>query len=160
MALLNQTFDVNSLPAQQDYAPIPAGWYNASITKAEIRATKDKLGEYVAIRYDILGPQHQGRVVFGNINTKNKSSQAEEIGRQQLGSIMRAVGLNTLNDTDQLIGSTLQIKVGISEQAGYEPSNDVRGYKAIEGGAMPQAQQFAPESTNSAPKSAAPWAKK
>ena len=160
MALLNQTFDVNSLPESRDYAPIPAGWYTATIMKAEIRQTKDKLGEYIAIRYDVLGPQHQGRVVFGNINTKNKSTQAEEIGRQQLGALMRAIGLNTVNDTDQLIGATLQIKVGISEQAGYEPSNDIKGFKTIEGGLMPSNEQFAPAPTASAPKSAAPWAKK
>lgn len=161
MALLSQSFDVNDLPAQQnDFTPLPEGWYTASINSAEIRDTKDKTGQYIAIRYDITGPTHQGRVVFGNINIKNKSTQAEEIGRQALGSIMRAIGLARVDDTDQLIGGNLQIKLAIRTQEGYEPTNDVRGYKAIEGGSLPQAQEFAPTSPAQSDKAAPPWAKK
>lgn len=160
MALLSQSFDVNDLPAQQnDFAPLPEGWYQASINSAEIRDTKDKTGQYIAIRYDILGPTHQGRVVFGNVNIKNKSTQAEEIGRQALGSIMRAIGLARVDDTDQLISGILQIKLAIRTQEGYEPTNEVRGYKAIEGGSLPQAQEFAP-TTPASDKAAPPWAKK
>ena len=161
MALLSQSFDVNDLPAQQnDFAPLPEGWYTASINSAEIRDTKDKTGQYIAIRYDITGPTHQGRVVFGNVNIKNKSTQAEEIGRQALGSIMRAIGLARVDDTDQLIGGNLQIKLAIRTQEGYEPTNDVRGYKAIEGGSLPKAEEFAPTSPAQSEKAAPPWAKK
>jgi hypothetical protein len=160
MALLGESFDINSLPEQQnDFAPLPEGWYAAVINKAEIRDTKDKTGQYVAVRYDITGPTHQGRVVFGNINIKNKSTAAEEIGRQALGSIMRAIGLSRVDDTDQLIGGALQIKLSIRTQEGYDPTNDVRGYKALEGAAMPKV------ATASAPaqeegKTPPPWAKK
>ena len=162
MASFGQTFDVNELPESQgDFAPIPEGWYNAIINKADIKPTKDGTGQYIAIRYDITGPTHQGRVVFGNVIIKNKSSQAEEIGRQALGSIMRAIGLARVEDTDQLIGGNLQIKVSIRTQEGYEPTNDVRGYKAIEGSApmpMASAAPAAQSSTNT--KAAPPWQKK
>lgn len=142
MALLNTSFDVNDLPVQQnDFSPLPDGWYSASITKAEVRDTKDKTGQFIAVRYDVTGPTHQGRVVFGKINIKNKSTQAEEIARQALGSIMRAIGLARVDDTDQLIGGTLQIKVSTRTQEGYEPTNEVRGYKAVDGGAMPTPAQ-------------------
>jgi len=160
MALLSQSFNINDLPTpSDDFAPLPDGWYTASINSAEIRDTKDKTGQYIAIRYDILGPTHQGRVVFGNVNIKNKSTQAEEIGRQALGSIMRAIGLARVDDTDQLIGGSLQIKLAIRTQEGYEPTNDVRGYKAIEGGSLPQAKEFAPTSQAS-DKAAPPWQKR
>jgi hypothetical protein len=56
--------------------------------------------------YDITGPSHQGRVVFGNLNIKNANPKAEEIGRQQLGDIMRAIGLAKVTDTDQFIGGS------------------------------------------------------
>ena len=159
MALLGESFDINSLPEQQnDFAPLPEGWYNAVINKAEIRDTKDKTGQYVAVRYDITGPTHQGRVAFGNINIKNKSTQAEEIGRQALGSIMRAIGLSRVDDTDQLIGGALQIKLSIRTQEGYEPTNDVRGYKAMEGASMPKVAALAPAQEDG--KAAPPWAKK
>ena len=159
MALLDTSFDVNDLPEQQNnFDPVPEGWYSVAVAGAEIKPTKDKTGQYIAVRYDILGPTHQGRVVFGNINIKNKSTQAEEIGRQQLGSLMRAIGLARVDDTDQLIGGNLQIKVAIRQSEGYDPQNEVRGFKAIEGGA-PKAEQFAPTSQATA-SAAPPWAKK
>ena len=160
MALLDNVFDVNDLPEQQNnFDPLPEGWYNVTVAGAEIKPTKDKTGQYIAVRYDVTGPTHQGRVVFGNINIKNKSTQAEEIGRQQLGSLMRAIGLARVDDTDQLIGGNLQIKLATRTQEGYEPTNDVRGYKAIEGGMLPTASAPAAAPAQGSP-ATPPWAKK
>lgn len=160
MASLGQSFSQEDLPQQSgDYSPIPEGWYTAIIHSATIKDTKDKTGQYIAIRYDVVAPSHQGRVIFGNINIKNKSSQAEEIGRGQLGSLIRAIGLARIEDTDQLEGPVM-IKVGtvpaVFEEDGktvkYEANNDIKGYKAIEGFQEPASSK----STGSSP----PWAKK
>ena len=163
MAFLDQAIDLSALPqSEQSYDLLPPGWYAASITKAELKATKDGTGQYIAIRYDITGPSHQGRVVFGNLNIKNRSVKAEEIGRQQLGELMRAIGLARVQDTDQLIGGQLSIKVAIQEGSnGYEARNEVKGYKAISGSqpvmAAPAAPaQAAPPAGGSTP----PWMKK
>ena len=159
MAFLDQEFDVESLPVSEtNYEPLPAGWYDVTIAGAEIRNTKSGNGQYIAVRYDVLGPTHQGRVVFANLNIKNESSKAEEIGRQQLGELMRAIGLARINDTDQLIGGNLQIKLAIRTQEGCDPSNDVRGFKSLNGGGVP-APQAAP-ATEKKTGNAAPWAKK
>ena len=92
MAFLEHAFDVNELPVSDtNYEVLPEGWYNTRITEAKIKATKKGDGQYFAVRYDIIGPSHQGRVVFGSINIKNSSPKAEEIGRQQLGNLMRAI---------------------------------------------------------------------
>jgi len=164
MAFLGQTFDANELPQGNggNYDPLPAGWYNANITAAELKPTKDDSGQYIKVRYDITGPSHQGRVVFGNLNIKNASAKAEEIGRQQLGEIMRAIGLAKVTDTDQLIGGSLQIKLEIRTQEGYEPSNDVKGYKATSGSVPTPAAASAPaQAAQAAPgKAAPPWAKR
>lgn len=164
MAFIGQTFDANELP-QGNYDPLPAGWYTATIADAELKPTKDGSGQYIKVRYDITGPTHQGRVVFGNLNIKNASAKAEEIGRQQLGEIMRAIGLAKVTDTDQLIGGSLQIKLEIRQQEGYEPSNDVKGYKATSGSVPTPAAASAPaQAATPAPaasgKAAPPWAKK
>lgn len=166
MAFLNETFDVNELPqGNGNYEPLPPGWYHANITGAELKSTKAGNGQYIAVRYDITGPTHQGRVVFGNLNIKNPNPKAEEIGRQQLGDIMRAIGLAKVTDTDQLIGGSLQIKLEIRTQEGYEPSNDVKGYKSTSGGMAPQAASTEPQKVGQAApaasgKAAPPWAKK
>ena len=161
MAFLNETYDVNELPqGNGNFDPLPPGWYHANITGAELKSTKAGNGQYIAVRYDITGPTHQGRVVFGNLNIKNPNPKAEEIGRQQLGEIMRAIGLAKVTDTDQLIGGSLQIKLDISQQEGYDPRNEVRAFKAIEGANMPITQMPAvPQATQASASAAPPWAR-
>ena len=167
MAFLNQTFNQQDLPKGTggNYEPLPAGWYSASIVQAEIKPTKSGTGEYISVRYDILGPTHQGRVVFGTFNIRNASPKAEEIGQQQLGELMSAINLPQLSDTDQLIGSQLQIKLAIERSEQYGDKNQVKAYKSA-GGAMPSAgapampRTSAPPSTPAAKSSAPPWAKK
>lgn len=167
MAFLGQTFDVNTLPEGNggNYDPLPPGWYTAKITKADLQPTKDGSGQYIKVRYDITGPTHQGRVVFGNLNIKNASAKAEEIGRQQLGEIMRAIGLAKVTDTDQLIGGVLQIKLGVRDATEqYDAQNEVKGFKAITGSvptfAAPAASPAASAPAAAAPaKAAPPWAK-
>jgi len=160
MAFLTESFDVDSLPkSERNFDPLPDGWYTASITGAEIKKTKSGTGEYIAVRYDITGPTHQGRVVFGNMNIKNQNPKAEEIGRQQLGELMRAIGLARVTDTDQLIGGSLGLKLAIVKSEQYGDSNDVKGFKSLTVG-----RAMAVETKAAAPaapaKAAPPWAKK
>jgi len=163
MANLGQAFNANDIPqSESNFEPIPAGWYEVSINSAELKQTKAGTGEYIAIRYDVLGPAHQGRVIFGNLNIRNPNPKAQDIGIQQLGEIMRAIGLPSVEDTDQLIGGHLEVKVKIREASGgYDASNDVSGFKAVKGGAVPMASKKAPQS-EAAPVAAGtpPWAKK
>jgi hypothetical protein len=161
------------------YDPLPAGWYTAMIAGADLQATKDGTGQYIKIKYSITGPSHQGRIVFGNLNIKNASAKAEEIGRQQLGELMRAIGLARVQDTDQLIGGQLSIKLDIrpartdaASGKTYDAQNEVNGYKAAGGlapaaampsfgaASQPQAQAHAAPSAPSAASSAPPWAKR
>lgn len=161
MTLLNTTFTASELPqSDNNFEPLPAGWYQAAIKGAEVKDTKAGTGQYIAVQYDILGPTHQGRVVFGNINIRNPNPKAEEIGHQQLGEIMRAIGLASLQDSDQLIGGNLSIKLSIRKSEEYGDSNDVKGFKAMDGGAPVSGGMSAPAPQQTAQAGgAAPWAK-
>ena len=160
MAFLEQPIELKDIPADEDreFSPIPAGWYTAAIAGADIRETKAGNGNYIAVRFDITGPEYQGRVVWTNLNTRNPNPKAEEIGRQQLGNIMRAVGLTKLEDTDQLLGGNLAIKVSVRDDPTYGPGNEVKGYRAIEGSAPPVAPPDTKTAAHAA--SAPPWASK
>ena len=160
MAFLEQPIELKDIPADEDreFSPIPAGWYTAAIAGADIRQTKAGTGNYIAVRFDVTGPEYQGRVVWTNLNTRNPNPKAEEIGRQQLGNIMRAVGLTKLEDTDQLLGGNLAIKVSVRDAPTYGPSNEVKGYRAIEASAPPVAPPATKTAANAA--SAPPWASK
>ena len=161
MAFLDEEFNVDTLPVgTSNFEPLPEGWYNAAITGAEIKLTKAGDGKYIACKYTITGPTHQGRVIFGNLNIKNASTKAEEIGRQQLGEIMRAIGLAKVQDTDQLIGGNLGIKLSL--KTGDYAGNEVKGYRALSNPA--QGVIFKAPAPAAAPaalaKAAPPWAKK
>jgi hypothetical protein len=162
MAFLNEEFNVNELPqGNGNFEPVPAGWYTATISQAELKDTKAGNGQYIKLRYDITGPSHQGRVVFGNLNIKNANPKAEEIGRQQLGDIMRAIGLAKVTDTDQLIGGQIGIKLEVKEDAQYGASNEVKAFKSVSGSAAPAAAAIPAKAAAPAPtKAAPPWAKK
>lgn len=172
MAYLEQPINLSELPEDTggDFSPIPAGEYHTVIKDAEVKSTNDGTGQYIKLRLDVTGPTHAGRVVFANINIRNKSSAAEQIGRAQLGSLMKAIGLTTLQDTDQLIGGALCVKVAVKDARTdpatgktYEASNEVKAYKPISG-AMPASSPSSMPKAQSAPaapaKSAPPWAKK
>ena len=161
MAFLNEAFDVNELPqGTGNFEPLPAGWYTVTISEAELKSTKAGNGQYIKLRYDVTGPTHQGRVVFGNLNIKNPNPKAEEIGRIDLGNIMRAIGLAKVTDTDQLIGNSLSIKLDIKTDPQYGASNEVKGYKSLSGSAAPVAQMSPSQLASSTAKAAPPWATK
>jgi hypothetical protein len=165
MTFLTEEFNVNELPVgNNNFEPLPAGWYTATITKSDLTDTKAGNGQYIKLRYDITGPTHQGRVVFGNLNIKNPNPKAEEIGRQQLGDIMRAIGLAKVTDTDQLIGGEIVIKLEVKQDETYGASNEVKGFKSASGSPAPAAAVIpatAKSPAAAAPtKAAPPWAKK
>ena len=163
MANLGTTFSTDTLPQGDggDYKARPAGWYTATITEADLKDTKAGTGSYIKLRYDITGPTHEGRVVFGNLNIRNANPKAESIGQQQLGDVMRAVGVPSLSDTDQLVGHSLKIKLSMFRDEEYGDDdgnkNEVKGWKAVEGGAAPAPM---PKPAAAAGDNTPPWLKK
>jgi hypothetical protein len=171
---LPEVFELESLPTPE-YEIIPAGQYTAMIAAAEARQNKSGTGHYLSVQYMILGPTHQGRSVFGNITLSHPNETAARIGRGQLSELMRAVGVSRLADTEQLVGRRLKIKVVVRADEKYGESNDVKGWKPLEGGQqasspMPpfptaptssSTQPPVPGSTEaSRPRSLPPWAAK
>src|SRR5690625_617720 len=165
---LGQTFSANELPEGNDgeFNAIPAGDYQVEITEASLQDTKSGTGQYIKLRMDILGPTHQGRVLFSNLNIRNQSEKAEQIGLQQLGDVIRAIGVPSLNDTDQLVGGNLTVKVKVKDDPEYGDANgkrnDIAAYKSLTGSKPPQANSSAPfgggAATTQAPAESAPQA--
>lgn len=161
MSYFDQPFNVNDMPEQEggDFSPIPAGEYLVEIKSAEIKNTKAGNGQYINCRFDVVEGDFAKRVLFAIINIKNPSEVAEKIGRAQLGEIMRANSIATLQDTDQLIGATMIVRVVIGEYNG-EKKNEIKGYKAASGSVMPAAKAKDAPAAQSTGKAAPPWAKK
>lgn len=161
MAFLNEEINVTELPqGNGNFEPLPAGWYTATITQAELKTTSAGNGQFIKCRYDITGPSHQGRVVFGNLNIKNPNVKAEEIGRQQLGDIMRAIGLAKVVDTDNLIGGQISIKLSIKDDPKYGASNEVKGFRSVSGSSAPARSVIPAIPAPAKTPFGAPWKKK
>ncbi len=165
MAQLGQVFNAQDLPEGMNFEPLPAGWYQADISESELKDTNAGTGQYIKLKLTITGPTHQGRVVFTNLNIRNPSPKAEEIGLGQLRALMAAIGLASVQDTDQLIGGSLEIKLTLKNSEQYGPQNEVKGFKAIGGSAsvMPAANTTTAQANTAPPPAAAaskpPWVK-
>lgn len=154
MALLGYTISTQDIGQDiRSSDPVPVGWYDAKITEADLKDTKAGTGRYIKLRMDVTGPTHQGRVVFTNINIQNQNPKAEEIGHQQLGQLMKAIGIDSLSDTDQLIGTDLGIKVAIRKSEEYGDQNEIKGYKSLTGSKPPATDVSAPS------RATPPWKK-
>lgn len=156
---IGQEINVADIPTESAFAPLPAGWYQASVKAVELKPSNAGNSTYMNIQYSILGPTHQGRVVFGMCGVSNQDPEKEATSRYFMGQLMRAAGIQRLTDTDQLVGANLEIKLTIkAATAEYSASNNVKEYRAISGSALPMAE--AKEGTAPTGSTAPPWAKK
>lgn len=169
MAFLDQAISVADLPeaqAEGDFSPLPEGKYQAVVVATALKDTKSGTGRYIDVQWRITGPTHVNRRVFDMLNIRNPSKTAEDIGRRQLGELLRVAGIPVIGDTDQLVGVAATITLKIRKQAGYKDSNSVTRYEPIAAGSpahIPQAQPPRPPMPAPAQQKASgapPWAVK
>lgn len=161
MGNLGQNYDVNDLPQENDYAPLPAGWYRVNALESDVARTRDREGAYLKLRLGVVGPTHEGRIIFANVTLQNKSSKAVEIGQKQMGSLIRACGMSRASDSADFLGKTFEVKVAIRKSEEYGDQNEVKAYRAVEGipqnapSGGTQKAQAKPQNVNT--ESTAPW---
>jgi|14BtaG_2_1085337.scaffolds.fasta_scaffold00072_12 hypothetical protein len=133
-----------------DFSPLPTGKYLASIVEAELKQTKAGTGSYVQLKFEVMDGAYKGRwVSFINITFTNPNSTAQEIGRKQLNTLLKAINLQGIQDTSELTGHAVVIDVNIKQQEGYSPQNEVKNYFPVDGtpAAPTVPSQAAPEPT-------------
>jgi Protein of unknown function (DUF669). len=127
-------FNAANIEVTDSYDPIPAGWYSVMITDSEFKATSAGTGQYLKLRFDVIEGEHQGRVIFTNLNLDNPNPKAVEIAQKDLAQICHAVGVMAPDDSTELHDKPLQAKVTIRPaRDGYDAQNEVKGYRAMEG---------------------------
>lgn len=130
-------FCADAVEPQEDFEPIPPGWYYAVLEKAEPKPTKAGTGSYMNCQYSILGPQEGGeqfnnRKVFGTITLKNPNQQAMDIGARQMSALCRAVNVMRPHSTEELCNIPFLLRVKIEAKQGFEPKNAPTSWKSIE----------------------------
>ena len=144
-------FNRFELKAPSSYGPIPAGSYDAQVSSCEWKENSQHTGEIISVKYTIIGPTHNNRIVYSNFNIRNVSAKAEEIGQQQFSDFTRACGFDDMpDDTDMYVGKILNIRIGIEDsnrvEPGKEPRNIVIGFKRSDSPA-PMPEPPKPETT-------------
>lgn len=138
MAQLN--FNAATVAPQEALEALPAGWYAAQIVESEMKPTSNGQGQYLQLTLQIMGGQFNGRKVRDRLNLVNANQTAVEIAYQTLSAICHATNIIQIQDTQQLHGRPMEIKVSVraagtgADGKNYEASNEIRGYRAIQQG--------------------------
>lgn len=156
--VLGTPFDSSAVEPREDFTGelLPAGTYVVEILDAEIKAAKSGNGTLLKIDHQVIDPEkYAKRRLWKQINIQHTNAQAEQIGRSELSGLCRAIGVPVLDESDDLIGKVVKVKVGIRKgKDGYADQNEIRSYESALTAPTPKAP---PATVNSRP--APPWAK-
>jgi hypothetical protein len=133
MAMLPDVFNAKEEEKMGSFEPIPAGWYMASITKSELKNNKAGTGQYLALQFKIIDGEFAKRLAFTNLNLVHSNSQTVEIARKELASICEAAGIEELEDSSELHGIPMGIRLIIKPgDANWPAKNEIKGYRSEE----------------------------
>ena len=151
-------FDASTIQPAQVNEVLPNGWYNSEIVDAEVLPCKGVgNNERVSLTFKVINGDHANRKFFGSINHKHSKATVQEIGQRELSAVCHATGILNLTTAQggvaQFIGSMLQVKLGLGKAtAAYpDPSNECKGFKALDGVAAPGTSAPAPAPAAAAP---------
>ena len=164
MARFDTSFDATGVEPTTAYEVLPAGKYRAQIVESEMRVTRNGMGQFLWLMFDILEGEHKGRKIFDQLNLVNPNPTTVEIAQRTLSAICHATGKMQVSDSEELhlIPMTIQVTVKPPKN-GYGESNGIRYLLPETGKATQQAAQPSSSgaaTTAPAKMASAPWNKK
>lgn len=143
-------YDENAAP-QADFEPVPAGEYVAQIIDSEMEdvSKRNNMGRCLKLTWQIHEGEYEGRLVWQRLNlwaeNMNNLDKVIMIANQQFAAIREAVGVQAVQDTDELHHrpALIRVSVKIDKTGQYAPQNEVKAVKPINGGGG-ASQQHAP----------------
>ena len=165
MAHLGGTFDANAIAPAQDLEPIPSGEYLAHIIDSDMKPTKNGLGQYLELTYEVTDGPYKGRKLWARLNLDNPNAKAVEIAQRDLSAICHATGQLQVSDSQQLHYKPHVVRVEYVKADGdrrTRDGNEIKAYKRADGfSAAPQQVQRASAPAANAPAGGPPpWAQK
>lgn len=132
MVQLSNAFDSSNHDDMNNFDPIPAGEYLSQIVESDIKETAAKTGKYIKLKFEILEGDYKGRFIWTNLNIINPNPVAVDIANKELATICRACGKAVIQDTMELHGIPILLKIRIVPAKGdYPASNSPTGYKCV-----------------------------
>lgn len=160
MTDLGGPFDATSVAPADSFDPLPNGTYVVLVTDSEMAPTKSG-GKMLKLTLEVAEGEYKGRKLWDQLNLVNANPTAVEIAQRTLSAICHAVGVLTLTNSTELHHKPMVAKVRVKQDEGYEPGNEVKGYSAFTGAALPIARVATTTAKPAAAKGplVAPWAK-
>lgn len=152
----NIQFEERTSPS---HGPLPAGEYEVMIVKSDTKATKAGNGSYLELEMHVISGDHTGRRHWERLNLDNPSLQTVKIAEEQLARLCVALGLDEVNDSEELHDKPFVAEFGIDKKDATR--NVIWGYRAISGPPVSPAKLAntpkAPPPAAAAKPAARPW---
>ena len=152
MSDLGGTFDSDTVDPAAPIVPLPVGWYAMRIKASEIKVSKqNEKNRYLQCDLEIdenYHPELKGRMCWARLNLWNSNTQASDIAQRELSAICRAVGVPKVQDSEQLHGRTMAVRIA------YRPAKDNFGEGNEVKGFAPLADHFTATGAAKAPAAA------
>lgn len=158
MAIIN--FKASAVQIEErsnTYGPLPAGEYEMMIVKSETKPTKANTGHYLELEMHVISGQHSGRRHWERLNLDNPNHQAVKIAQESLAKLCMAIGIDDVEDSEQLHDLPFVAEIGIDKKD--DQRNVIWGYQGINvqiNNAKPKAPA-APAPSAVPAKAAKPW---
>lgn len=129
MAKLPGAFNAEEVGEMNSFDPIPKGDYRFRIKDTDRKENSKATGFVYKFIFEVMEGDHKGRLVFANLNLEHESPQTVEMAEKELGAIVKACGMVTIDDTEELHGEELMATVAFKKgNANHSDSNVIRKY--------------------------------
>lgn len=157
MASLGSTFNAQDHDTEQrgDYEELPNGTYLLEIEASDVVPTKSGSGTVLKTTIVVIAPEsHKGRKLFNQYNLENSNAQAQEIGQRQFASLCRAIGVDSVSDSEELHFRAFTAKIGLgkpSKDGQYPARAEIKTYAFPDQGNVPEPAIDAVQPAKAAP---------
>lgn len=135
MAALGKKYVAGDVTTEQrDYSDLPAGIMEFEIEASEVVETGPedaRTGNGLKYTANVRAPAEvEGRKFFGFINLENQSAEAQRIGQEEFARLRRAVGVDEIDDSEELHLKPYLVKLAMGRPSKKVNSDGTPKYPA------------------------------
>lgn len=123
----------DNIPAddEQSFDLLPAGDYVGQIIESDVTSTASG-GTMLKLTWELINDGYRGRRVWQNINLRNASSKAQEIGQKEYTALKTACGVhNTPSDSAVFHGKPVGLELKIEKSSNPRYPDDKNAVKRL-----------------------------
>lgn len=120
-------------PEKSKYQVLPVGEYKVKIVNTVQKPTRaNPNNQYIQFDMEVLGGEYAECALTDRLNIINGNPETVKKSMARLSAITRAAGKEKINDTAELHGKVVVVKVGIKKGEGdFGDSNSIWAYKKV-----------------------------